>query len=146
MDTSRAGLNTKALTLTDVAGNSSASLAYRVQWAFTGFFSPVSNTTLNRVNAGATVPVKFSLQAATGYVGALSNVSTIDWQPVACPSGGTANTVLATDATLSSLKYDATANQYVYTWKTPKLLAGSCQKLTVVLADSTPHTALFQFT
>ena len=146
VDTTRAGLNTKALTLTDVAGNSSAGLAYRVQWAFTGFFSPVSNTTLNRANAGATVPVKFSLQAATGYVGALSNVSTIDWQPVACPSGATANTVLATDATLSSLKYDATANQYVYTWKTPKALAGSCQKLTVVLADSTPHTALFQFT
>ena len=147
VDTSKLGPASKAFTLTDVAGNSSTTgLTYRVQWAFTGFFSPVSNTTLNRANAGSTVPVKFSLQDATGYVGALSNVSTIDWQPITCPSGAPVSTVLATDATLSSLNYDATANQYVYTWKTPKALAGSCQRLTVVLADSTPHTALFQFT
>jgi hypothetical protein len=147
VNTSTPRPGTAAFTLTDVAGNSStAGLSYQVQWAFAGFFSPVSNpTTLNRVHAGSTVPVKFSLQNATGYVGALGNVSTIDWQTISCPSGVATTTVVATDATLSSLKYDATANQYIYTWKTPKALAASCQRLTVVLADSTSHTALFQF-
>ena len=148
VNTSKPGPATQAFTLTDIAGNSStAGLAYRVQWAFAGFFSPVNNpATVNLVKAGSAVPVKFSLQDATGYVGALGNVSTVDWQSISCPSGVAATTVVGTDATLSSLTYDATANQYVYVWKTPKSLAASCQRLTVVLADSTSHTALFQFT
>jgi hypothetical protein len=46
----------------------------------------------------------------------------------------------------SSLNYDATADQYVYVWKTDKAWAGTARLLTVMLADGTTHLARFSFT
>ena len=45
----------------------------------------------------------------------------------------------------SSLSYDASANQYVYVWKTDKAWAGTCRQLVVKLADGTYHRANFEF-
>jgi hypothetical protein len=46
----------------------------------------------------------------------------------------------------SSLNYDATADQYIYVWKTDKAWANSCRQLRVKLADGTLHVANFKFT
>ena len=146
VNTTVPGPGTVSATVTDVAGNSSrVGLPYTVTWSFAGFFSPVSNTAVNAAKAGSTVPVKFSLQDATGFVGALTNVSTIDWQRYTCVSGAPVSYVALYDTALSTLKYDATANQYVYTWKTTAPLAGTCQRFVLTLKDGTDHVALFAF-
>jgi hypothetical protein len=45
----------------------------------------------------------------------------------------------------SSLTYDASANQYIYVWKTDKAWASQCRVLEVKLADGTSHYAYFTF-
>jgi hypothetical protein len=56
------------VTATDAAGNhSECSFTVTVRYLFTGFFSPVNNPpTLNTVQAGKAVPVKFSLSGDKG--------------------------------------------------------------------------------
>ena len=46
---------------------------------------------------------------------------------------------------MSGLKYDATADQYLYNWKTDAKYAGSCKQLIVRLADGSYHRADFRF-
>ncbi|HYT56144.1 MAG TPA: PxKF domain-containing protein [Verrucomicrobiae bacterium] len=112
---------------------------------FTGFFRPVDNLpVLNIVKAGSAVPVKFSLNGnqglnifATGYPVSVSMSCTTtdlyDYIEETVTAGG------------SSLSYDASANQYVYVWKTEKSWAGSCRQLVVKLSDGTYHRANFNF-
>ena len=45
----------------------------------------------------------------------------------------------------SSLKYEATTDQYIYVWKTDKNWTGSCRRLEVKLNDGTSHFANFTF-
>ena len=45
----------------------------------------------------------------------------------------------------SSLQYDATAQQYIYVWKTEKSWAGGCRQLQLKLADGTTQVANFKF-
>ena len=45
----------------------------------------------------------------------------------------------------SALSYDATADQYVYVWKTDKAWAGTCRQLVVQLKDGTARRANFKF-
>ncbi|HKC63764.1 MAG TPA: PxKF domain-containing protein, partial [Pyrinomonadaceae bacterium] len=44
----------------------------------------------------------------------------------------------------SSLSYDASSDQYVYTWKTDSSWTG-CRQLVVTLNDGTQHVANFKF-
>jgi len=113
---------------------------------FSGFFPPIDNLpTLNVVNAGSAVPVKFSLGAnqgsnifASGYPGVSG--------PIACDSMGQENVVTETvTAGGSSLTYDPTADKYVYTWKTSQTWAGTCRQLVIRLTDGSFHVASFKF-
>ena len=45
----------------------------------------------------------------------------------------------------SSLQYDASANQYIYVWKSEKSWAGTCRQIQVKLSDGSVHTANFSF-
>ena len=112
--------------------------------SFTGFFQPVDNLpTLNIVNAGRAIPVKFSLGGdqgldifAPGYPA--STTATCDM------TAGDAIEQTVT-AGSSSLSYDSTTDQYTYVWKTEKAWAGSCRTLVVKLDDGTYHQANFIF-
>lgn len=65
---------------------------------------------------------------------------------VSCPSTAPVDVVEETStATVSGLKYDPIANQYIYNWKTLSTYAGTCRQLTVKLVDGTTRTALFKF-
>lgn len=113
-------------------------------YPFTGFFPPVDNGgTLNVMQAGAAVPVKFSLGADLG-LGILAPGYPQSVR-VACSATAPLDTVeqVVTDA--SGLSFTAGTNQYVYTWKTDKAWAGTCRQFTLRLLDGTDHTALFQF-
>jgi hypothetical protein len=155
---------TVALSATDDVGNSGYSTcSYSVVYGFSGFFQPVDmDGVFNKSKAGSAIPVKFSLDGVPqpgsnthGLAGASSAFmagTTASPNPVtalvACPTSTSLVTVLEEVAadSISGLKYDPAADQWIYVWKTTTALANSCRQLRVVLADGTTKTANFQFT
>ena len=134
----------------DKAGNQdSATVTYTVKrlYTWTGFLQPVDNLpTLNTVNAGQAIPVKFRLGGDFGLNIFASGYPKV--QTVACPgsSGSGSSPIEETvSADNSSLQYDPTTQTYTYVWKTDKAWAGTCRQLIVRLIDGTEHIALFQF-
>jgi hypothetical protein len=118
---------------------------FSIYYNFTGFFQPVDNQpTVNKTKAGSAIPVKFSLHGnfglnilETGYPKAYE----------ATVVGGTVTDIEETvTAGNSSLNYDATADQYIYVWKTDKSWAGLAIELVVRLKDGTEHKATFTLT
>jgi uncharacterized repeat protein (TIGR01451 family) len=133
-------------TATDAAGNtSSCSFTVTVLYNFTGFFQPVDNLpTLNMVNAGRAIPVKFSLSGNKGL-----NIFASGYPAsgvIACSSSAPVNEVEETvTAGSSSLSYDAGSDQYIYIWKTNSAWAGTCRQLIIQLNDGSFHRANFKF-
>lgn len=140
------GTTVVTATATDAHGNSaSAKFTVTVLYNFTGFFSPVGNLpTLNTVNAGRAIPVKFNLSGNKGLnILAPDNPYTVG---INCnttdPSADITETITAGG---SSLSYDAGASQYSYVWKTELSWAGTCRQLVVTLNDGSVHRANFKF-
>jgi predicted extracellular nuclease len=127
-----------ALTATDEA-------TVFVIYGFSGLFSPVANfPTFNLVNAGASVPVKFSLGGNKGLSIFIAGYPKSE--QIACASSvevdGTTSTVTAGS---TGLTFDPLTNQYSYVWKTDKSWANTCRQLVVKLIDGTVHRANFTF-
>ena len=140
------GTTHETATATDAAGNhTTANFDVTVLYDFTGFFSPVVNQpTLNLVNAGRAVPVKFSLSGNKGL--SIFAAGSPASQQINCSSDAPISTLDATTtAGSSSLSYDAASDQYNYVWKTDSSWAGQCRALVVTLNDGSTHTALFKF-
>ena len=139
------GTTTVNVTATDAAGNAShCSFTVTVRYNFSGFFQPVDNLPMvNSVNAGQSIPVKFSLSGNKGL-----NIFAAGYPQsaqVAC-SGGTPDDIEETvTAGASSLSYDATTDRYNYIWKTDKAWKGICRKLVLKFNDGTTREAWFQF-
>ncbi len=115
-----------------------------VAWPFNGFYSPISNQpTVNVAKGGSSIPIKFSLGGDRGSL-ILNGPPTV--KKYACMTGVATDLVdeVATPGS-SGLQYDAATGIYTYVWKTEKSFTGSCYYLTVRLADTTSHTANFQF-
>lgn len=111
---------------------------------FGGFQRPVEgNGTLNVVNAGSSVPVKFSLGGYRGMDIFVSGSPTS--APYACNEEAPAD---AAEPTASvgghGLSYDAGSDTYKYVWKTDKSWMG-CRVLQVNLSDGSSHRAYFRF-
>jgi hypothetical protein len=138
------GTTTVIVTATDAAGNhSECQFNIHVRYNFTGFFSPVANPpTLNAVNAGKAVPVKFSLSGDKGLnIFAANNPYTV---VLNCDTNDPGVDVTETlNAGGSSLSFDD--GQYIYVWKTQSSWAGTCRQLIITLNDGTVHTANFKF-
>jgi hypothetical protein len=112
---------------------------------FSGFFQPVDNVpTLNVINAGKGVSVKFSLGGDQGM-----NILAAGYpvsQPIACDGVLPLDTIEQTvTASSSSLSYDPVTATYIYKWKTERAWAGTCRQLVVKLSDGTEHMANFKF-
>jgi hypothetical protein len=140
------GTTTVTATATDASGNTAtATFTVTVLYNFSGFFSPVGNLpTLNVVNAGKAIPVKFSLSGNKG----LSIFAPNSPQSGVISCDASAPAVDLTDTVTaggSSLSYDATSDQYNYVWKTESSWAGTCRQLVVTLNDGTSHVANFKF-
>ena len=140
------GQKTVTISVTDKDGGvGSSSTIHKVIFNWSGFFQPVDNLpTLNSVNAGRAIPVKFSLGGNKGL-----SIFAADYpksQVIPCastsPVDGIEDTVTAGSSSLSS---SAGNDQYNYVWKTDKLWAGTCRQLVVKLVDGTSHVANFQF-
>jgi hypothetical protein len=118
-------------TATDKAGNTATqSGTYQVLYRFGGFLQPINDTahqvgttattTISVFKAGSTVPVKFQLRNASGQV--VQSATTPAWlTPV---KGSTMSLPVDESAYLTSAdsgatyRYDATAQQYIFNWKT----------------------------
>lgn len=138
------GTTTVTATATDAAGNHSACQFHiTVRYNFSGFFSPVANPpTLNAVNAGKAVPVKFSLSGDKGLsIFAANNPYSV---ALNCNTSDPGVDVTETlNAGGSSLSFSG--DQYNYVWKTQNSWAGTCRQLVLTLNDGTVHTANFKF-
>jgi hypothetical protein len=106
-----------------------------------------SSGILNRVKAGSSVPVKFSLG---GYQGNALQIFAPGYpRVVTIPCEGTPDPIsggeLEANGT-SGLNYDAAADQYNYVWKTEGSWANSCRQNQVRFKDGTEQRANFNFT
>ncbi len=138
------GPTTVTVNATDNHGNTATcQFTVTVLYNFTGFFAPISNIpTLNSVNAGRAIPIKFSLSGDKGLnVFAANNPYTV---ALNCATNATSVDVTeTTTAGNSSLSYSG--GQYHYTWKTESSWEGTCRQLVVTLNDGSVHVANFKF-
>jgi hypothetical protein len=119
-------------------------LTVYVRYNFTGFFGPVDNPPiLNIVDAGTTIPVKFSLGGDYGL-----NIFAAGFPAsgvMACGSSGGDVVEETIPPGSSLLTYKPETDRYTYAWKTETSWAGTCRVLIVKLNDGTTHSAYFQF-
>jgi hypothetical protein len=144
VDTSSIGPKTFTVEAIDRVGNTTfTSSSYTVVYDFGGFLQPVDDLpTLNLINAGRAVPVKFSLRGfqgldifAEGYPKS---------QQISCDSTAPNDALEETiTANTSGLLYDESTDQYNYVWKTEKAWVGSCRQLVIKLEDGTYHRINF---
>jgi hypothetical protein len=121
------GTFTYTATATDKAGNTSTVTgSYKVVYRWDGFLQPINDTahqvgsTTSIFKAGSTVPVKFQLMKADGTV--VQAVAAPVWLT---PVKGSATSAAVDEAVYSATadsgstyRYDASAQQYIYNWKT----------------------------
>jgi hypothetical protein len=138
------GTTIVTVTATDAHNNvATATFTVTVLYNFTGFFQPVVNLpTLNSVNAGRAIPVKFSLSGNKGLgIFAANSPYTV---ALDCGNGASTDVEETLTAGGSSLSYGA-GDQYIYVWKTESSWAGTCRQLVVKLNDGSEHRANFKF-
>jgi hypothetical protein len=121
-----------------------------LQWTPGGFYQPIdmspnAPTTIvwNTVKNGSTVPVKFEIFKIANDPStekrSTSDVKPLKYNEVNCGAASTSLTdeieTLATGGTV--LRFDTTADQFVYNWQTPKgaTQVGKCYKVTMTSAD-----------
>jgi hypothetical protein len=146
LDTSTAGPHTVTAHAEDRAGHPfDATLTYNVApFPFTGFFAPVDNPpTLNSVNAGNSIPVKFSLSGFRGL-----NLFAQGYpksQPMSCAGGVIDPIDEIAPPGGSGLSYDPVLDRYRYVWKTERSWRGTCRQLVVRFRDGVERRANFRF-
>jgi hypothetical protein len=144
--------HTLTATATDKAGNTATkTISYTVKpYTLKGFYQPIDmNETVNTVKNGSTVPVKFELFKGTTELITTDAVTSIVAKAISCGtlSGDPEDAIETTVATGgTSLRYDATAGQFIYNWQTPKGASqvGKCYSLTMTAADKSTITAYFK--
>jgi hypothetical protein len=144
---STVGSHTVTAGATDRAGNTaSVGRTYTVApWTVRGFYSPIDlGGVVNTVKGGSTVPVKFELFAGSRELTATTEVVSITAQRVNCSSSAPVDAIETTVATGgTALRYDSTAGQFIYNWKTPAG-ANTCYLLTMTARDGSTQQALFR--
>ena len=138
------------------ASTNSLAGGQNVRYRWTGFFQPIdndpdqtgsaptANTVWNVAKSGSTIPVKFSLAGNQGLSIIFGGAPTAP--AVTCPNSTASLDPIEETTTTSGLKYDATADQYNYAWKTATNYSGTCRRLELKLVDGTSHYAFFKFT
>jgi hypothetical protein len=132
------GPHTFTVTATDLSGHTtSRAVTYFVLGIF-GFKPPVDNPpVLNLVNAGNTIPVKWTLRDAAGnFVRDLSAFTSVSSVRINCTSATTDPDPDVVPAGLAGLHYDLANEQFVYNWQTQRAWAGTCRRLIIGLVGN----------
>ncbi|HWJ10248.1 MAG TPA: PxKF domain-containing protein [Nocardioides sp.] len=140
------GTHTVTATATDNAGNvAHRSTTYTVlPWTLHGFYAPVDmNGVVNVVKGGSTVPLKFELFSGSRELSATTDVKSFSATRISCDSSASSDDVEFTTAGATSLRYDATAGQFIQNWKVPTG-AGACFRVTMTARDNSSLTAIFK--
>jgi hypothetical protein len=140
------GTTTVTCTATDAHGNTATgTFTVTVSFHWNGFFAPVDNDgVLNIVKGGQTVPLKWNVpDGSGGWISSLDVVQSLSAVETTCSSSATVDVLEVTATGGTSLRYDATAQQYIHNWQTPKA-AGNCYRVSVTLTDGSTHSALFK--
>jgi len=140
------GTHTLTATAQDTAGNvATETRNYTVlPWTLTGFYQPVDmNGVYNLVKGGSTVPFKFEIFAGPTELTDIAYVTSFTYIPVACESNAPVDVIETTVTGGTSLRYDTTAGQFIYNWKTPKA-AGKCYRVTMTTIDDSSLVAYFK--
>ena len=136
------GTFTYTATATDKAGNTTTLTGtYKVIYRFDGFLQPI-NDTAHQVGAstsvfksGSTVPVKFQLKNSAGQPVQSATapvwLTPVKGSAMTAPVDETVYTASADSG--STFKYDSTAGQYAYNWKTGT--GGNYWRIGVTLDD-----------
>jgi hypothetical protein len=151
LDTSTVGTKTFTVTARDNRGNTgSNSCTYQVIYDFLGaggFHAPIDDQPITNIaKAGSTIPVKWQIpNGKGGFISDLGAVISIQFQQVACLNfSNTLTAPVEAPATGDTgLRYDFTANQFIYNWKTSKTQAGGCYVLNLTLNDGMRYQANF---
>jgi hypothetical protein len=140
------GSQTMTATAKDNAGNvGTASRSYTVlAWTLTGFYAPVDmNSVYNIVKGGSTVPLKFEVFAGATELTATSAIKSFVQTKIACDGSSPTDEIEVVTTGGTSLRYDATAGQFIQNWQTPKQ-PGTCYRVTMTTQDGSFLTAFFK--
>jgi hypothetical protein len=115
-----------------------------LQWTLKGFYQPVDmNGVYNVVKNGSTVPLKFEVFAGSTELTSISEIKSLTYAPVVCDVHAITDEIETTVLTATGLRYDGSAGQFVYNWKTPGI-AGMCYQVTLFTLDGTALFAYFK--
>ena len=136
------GTFTYTATATDKASNSATQTGtYQVVYRFDGFLQPINDTahqigtSISVFKAGSTIPVKLQLRKADGTI-VQATTAPVWLTPVKGSSMSLAvdeTAYTASGDSGSTYRYDATAQQYIYNWKTGT--GGNYYRIGVTLDD-----------
>ena len=104
------------------------------------------NGVYNKVKAGSTVPLKFEVFAGPTELTTTAAVQKFSALQTTCDADAATSDMEIANTGGTSLRYDATAGQFIYNWTTPKGASqvGKCYTLTMTAADSSSITAYFK--
>jgi uncharacterized protein len=102
-----------------------------VIWDFGGFVTPSNPAGVTQVKAGASLPVRFSLDGDQGLEVLGGEVL---FQRHACPTGASIGGPIVAEQA-EPFSYDPLTDTYRFVWKTKKAWVGWCGTLAVPLAD-----------
>lgn len=109
-----------------------------------GYFQPVDmGSVINTVKNGSTVPLKWNIPTPSGFISSLAVVTSFQQIKVSCSSATTEDAIEIVTTGGTSLRYDATANQYIQNWQTPKL-PGACYRAVVTFVGGSSISANFK--
>ncbi len=140
------GTHTMTATAYDKAGNSRVETrTYTVlAWSLYGFYQPVDmNGVYNVVKNGSTVPLKFEIFAGPTELTDVASVKSLSYAETTCAATAITDDIETTATGGTSLRYDLTAGQFIFNWKTPST-AGKCYRVTMTTQDGSSLVAFFK--
>jgi len=123
--------------VTDAHGQSAEDSAeIDVIWDFGGFTPPSNSAGVTQIKAGASHPLKFSLDGDQGMAVLGGDLL---FQRHACPTGSAIGSPIVA-ARSEPFSYDPVTDTYKFVWKTQKAWVGWCGTLAVPLADGQAYS------